>query len=169
MTWFFGRYKSLLFALTLAFALHSPLQKIAEALIARRQGLEAPIPPHPLLADIVKDTHGLVVFREQALQAIQRLTGWSAMEVVKWHRAHPRIGRPGQAAFIAACWKQHRLPKRIARTLLCQMQEVRRWKAEMVGKAQLIYWLTWLRIHHPQACRAADNPRLAPESGTPRK
>ncbi len=152
-----------------AFALQSPLQLIAEALIARRKGLEASDPPHPLLADIVQETHGLVVFREQALQAIQRLTGWSAVEVVKWHRAHPRIGLPGQAAFIAACWKQHRLPKATAKTLLGQMQEIRRWKAEMVAKAQLIYWLTWLRLQHPQTCRAAGNPRLAPGAGTPRK
>ena len=151
--------------LALAYVLDSPF---ANALIARRQGLEAPEPPHPLLADIVHDTYGLLLFQEQAIQAIQRLTGWSAMEATHWRRGttQSRSGPSSQTAFATACWKQHRLPKATASSLFCQMHFIRRWKGNVVGKSQLLYWLTWLRIHHPQAYRAAITPRVKPRSGS---
>ena len=147
--------------LALAGVLDSPF---ADALIARRQGLEAPEPPHPLLADIVRDTYGLLLFQEQAIQAFQRLTGWSAMEVTHWRRGTTQSGSgpSGETAFAKACWKQHRLPKATARSLFCQMHFIRLWKAHVVGKSQLLYWLTWLRIHHPQAYRAAITHRVKP-------
>lgn len=141
--------------LALAFALHSPLQAIADTLIARRQGLEPPEPPHPLLADILGDTHGLFVFREQQLQAIQHLTGWSALETAGRHRptAQPRVGLPDMAAFAKACWKKHRIPNGAAGDCFSEVQAIRPWKAETLGRVQLASWLSWLSCRNPLVWR----------------
>lgn len=131
----------------LALAVHSPLQSVADSLIARRRGVEPCEPPHPLLADILRDTCGLFVFREQQLEAIQLLTGWSALEAVRWHLSATgrRAWHQVEAAFTSACWNHHRLAKPIAQGLSREIRTTHRWQAELTAKGQLACWLSRLR------------------------
>lgn len=45
--------------------------------VERKAGLEEPVPPHPLLEEILKDTYGVIVYQEQIMKAAQKLCGWS--------------------------------------------------------------------------------------------
>ena len=44
--------------------------------VRRARGLEAPDPPHPRLASVVRETHGLLLYEEQLMAAISLMTAW---------------------------------------------------------------------------------------------
>jgi DNA-directed DNA polymerase III PolC len=46
------------------------------AYVRRARGLEAPDPPNPRLASLVRRTHGLLLYDEQLMGAISLMTGW---------------------------------------------------------------------------------------------
>ncbi|PCC68504.1 DNA polymerase-3 subunit alpha [Nannocystis exedens] len=47
------------------------------AYIRRARGEEPPVPPHPRLAAVLRDTHGMLVYDEDVIAALAAMTGWS--------------------------------------------------------------------------------------------
>jgi DNA polymerase-3 subunit alpha len=54
---------------------------------ARKHGLEKPEYPHPLLEQVLAETHGIIVYQEQVMQAAQILSGYSLGEADLLRRA----------------------------------------------------------------------------------
>ena len=54
---------------------------------ARKHGLEKPDYPHPLLEQVLAETHGIIVYQEQVMQAAQILSGYSLGEADLLRRA----------------------------------------------------------------------------------
>ncbi|MEI8146586.1 MAG: DNA polymerase III subunit alpha, partial [Alphaproteobacteria bacterium] len=53
----------------------------------RKHGLEKPEYPHPLLEQVLSETHGIIVYQEQVMQAAQILSGYSLGEADLLRRA----------------------------------------------------------------------------------
>src|SRR5207237_4605829 len=45
--------------------------------IARREGREPATPPDPLLADVLEESYGVIVYQDQVLQVVRKLAGYS--------------------------------------------------------------------------------------------
>jgi DNA polymerase III subunit alpha len=45
--------------------------------IARREGREVATPPDPSLADVLRESYGVIVYQDQVLQVVQKLAGYS--------------------------------------------------------------------------------------------
>ncbi|MEW5723629.1 MAG: DNA polymerase III subunit alpha [Thermodesulfobacteriota bacterium] len=50
---------------------------LVDPFVRRRLGLEPARPPHPSLAQILKETHGLIIFQEQVLKIVHAFAGLS--------------------------------------------------------------------------------------------
>lgn len=53
----------------------------------RKHGMEEPDYMHPLLEDILKETHGVIIYQEQVMQIAQKLSGYSLGEADLLRRA----------------------------------------------------------------------------------
>src|SRR5207249_4787305 len=54
--------------------------------IRRRHGLEVPPPAHPLLDVVLGETHGLMLYEDDALRVIQALTGLPAADADRFRK-----------------------------------------------------------------------------------
>lgn len=59
--------------------------------IRRHQGIEPVRYEHPILADILQDTYGVIVFQEQVLEVAHRFAGWSLDEADQFRRLMSRF------------------------------------------------------------------------------
>lgn len=62
-----------------------------ETFIRRRRGLEPESVPHPLLADLLRETHGLMVYEDDALYVLQALTGLGAADADRLRKRITRL------------------------------------------------------------------------------
>lgn len=73
-----------------------PLQgHMVSPYIMRRQGL-APDVPHPILAPILKDTYGIVIFQEQVLEIVHEFANFSRVEADDFRRLMSKCRDPIQ-------------------------------------------------------------------------
>ena len=62
--------------------------------IRRHQGIEPVRFEHPILAEILEDTYGVIVFQEQVLEVAHRFAGWSLDEADQFRRLMSRFRDP---------------------------------------------------------------------------
>jgi len=58
-----------------------------DAYVRRFRGLEDPTPPHPRLVDVLWDTHGVMLYQEDVMQAAARVAGMDLAEADQLRRA----------------------------------------------------------------------------------
>ncbi|REE95738.1 DNA polymerase III subunit alpha [Thermomonospora umbrina] len=120
-----------------------------------RHGEGTPAPPHPDLADILEESGGVVVFHEQVLRIIDRMTGCGLSDA---EAARRRLGDERGQVEVAAWFREHALARgydeaaveRVWSTLsafgafgFC--------KAHAASFALPTYQSAWLKRHHPAA------------------
>ncbi len=123
--------------------------------IEARHGRSRPSYPHPALREVLSDTYGVVVFHEQVIKMIDKLTGCGLAEADETRRALsvPELQGRVRAWFAAR-----------ARERGCSTEEIRRsWeileafgsygfcKAHAVAFAVPTYQSAWLKTHRPAA------------------
>lgn len=85
--------------------------------INRKFGKEAPIPPHPLLKDVLKDTYGISVYDEQLLILAQKIAGWDLAKadglrkLTKNKAKNPAFALQQEKEFIAGAMEHSKLSK----------------------------------------------------------
>jgi DNA-directed DNA polymerase III PolC len=131
---------------------------VKESFIRRRHGLEAPRVAHPRLAAVLADTHGLMVYEDDALRLIQELTGLSALDADRFRKRVARHkgeaeARVLEAEFLTLCAHQG-IPAGAVAELWKQLAKFNRYsfcKSHAVSYGLIAWEAAWLKAHHPAA------------------
>ncbi|HIX00807.1 MAG TPA: DNA polymerase III subunit alpha [Candidatus Nesterenkonia stercoripullorum] len=122
--------------------------------LERRHGFEAASYPHPDLAEILGETHGVVVYHEQVLRIIHTMTGYgldqademrralgsSAQEETEQRFRAAAVGRGYSQTVIEAVWE-----------ILAHFGSFGFCKAHGAAFAVPTYQSSWLKTHYPVA------------------
>lgn len=139
-----------------------------DAYVRRFRGLEEPTPPHPRLAELLWDTHGVMLYQEDVMQAASLVAGLELSEADQLRRALQKR-RTGELArleerFLASA-EANGIPPDEARPvweLASNFASFAFCKAHAVTYGRIAYRCVWLKTHHPAAFLAAF---LASETG----
>ena len=117
---------------------------------------------HPLLAPVLEETLGVVVFQEQVLEVAMALAGFSAGEAEDLRRA---MSRKRSRTAMLQMWqrflsgaRERHVPDEVTRTVFTKLIGFSNFgfpKAHSAAFAVLAYQSAWLRRHHPAEFLAA--------------
>ncbi len=123
--------------------------------IEARHGRRQPRYPHPDLAEVLKETYGVVVFHEQVIEIIRIMTGCGRDEADEKRRAlsDPDLQGRMRAWFTARARARNYSPEVIRHTweILEAFGSYGFCKAHAVAFAVPTYQSAWLKSHHPAA------------------
>jgi DNA-directed DNA polymerase III PolC len=131
---------------------------VKESFIRRRHGLEAPRVAHPRLAAVLADTHGLMIYEDDALRLVQALTGLSALDADRFrkrvakHQGEAEC-RALEAEFLGLCARQG-IPAEAVSELWKQLAKFNRYsfcKSHAVSYGLIAWEAAWLKAHYPVA------------------
>ncbi|MGK0219273.1 MAG: DNA polymerase-3 subunit alpha, partial [Planctomycetota bacterium] len=126
-----------------------------DAYVRRARGLEAPTPPHPRLADVLWDTHGVMLYQEDVMQCAARVAGMDLAEADQLRRAlqKRRIHELGplHERFMAGCSAQGVAEAEASHVwdLAANFASFAFCKAHAVTYGRIAYRAAWLKTHHP--------------------
>ncbi len=132
-------------------------------LFADRKNGRVPIEyPHPLLADVLGETYGIIVYQEQVMKAAQILAGYSLGDADLLRRA---MGKKIQsemdaqrAGFVDGCGRND-IDRKKANELFDLIDKFANYgfnKSHAAAYAVLTYQTAWLKTHYPQDFYAAS-------------
>ncbi|KEP68580.1 DNA polymerase, partial [Thioclava dalianensis] len=124
--------------------------------IRRRQGLEAPEPFGPALAEVTRKTLGVPLFQEQAMQIAVVGAGYTAEEADQLRRSLASFRRMGTIGahrdrFVAGMQENGYSPE-IAQACFSQIEGFADYgfpESHAAAFAMLTYVSSWLKCHHP--------------------
>jgi len=127
--------------------------------IARTQGGEQPASLiSQEIAPMLEETHGLLIFEDQAISILTTLAGCSEEKSGPWLHAlrckHPRQLAQCEALFVERARQRQGMPSHRAKALFAWLEQSagpmrRRWHVREI--ATLICRTVWLGIHVPEA------------------
>lgn len=124
--------------------------------IRRRQGLEAPEPFGPALAEVTRKTLGVPLFQEQAMQIAVVGAGYTAEEADKLRRSLASFRRMGTIGEHRDRFVQGMLengyPQEVAEACFTQIEGFADYgfpESHAAAFAMLTYVSSWFKCHHP--------------------
>jgi DNA polymerase III subunit alpha len=126
--------------------------------VRRRRGLEPRQPLHPRLAALLGDTENLMIFEDDALQVIQKLTGLSASDADRFRRRVTKHRTEAEAwallkEFGGLCAKQN-IPAAALTEVWAQLSKFNQYsfcKSHAVSYGLIAWQSASLKAHHPIA------------------
>jgi len=132
-----------------------------DAYVRRFRGLEEPRAPHPRLTQLLWDTHGVMLYQEDVMQAVVLLAGFELAEADLLRRSLAKKRGSDLAAlrerFLEACARERieaeGAPGDAARIweLIANFSAFGFCKAHAVTYGRIAYRTVWLKAHHPAA------------------
>jgi len=128
-----------------------------DAYVRRANGLEEPTPPHPRLTQVLFDTHGVMLYQEDVMQAASLLAGMGLAEADLLRRALAKRdevkGRQAASRFLTGCEAEGISKRDAARVweLIKNFAGFGFCKAHAVTYGRIAYRCAWLKAHHPAA------------------
>ncbi len=126
--------------------------------IRRRQGLEAPDPPHPLLRRALEKTLGVPLFQEQLMQIAIDAAGFTPAEAdelrqaMSAKRSGARMARLSERLF--AGMAERGITGTVAQEIAGKLAAFANFgfpESHAVSFAYLVYSSAWLKLHYPAA------------------
>lgn len=157
--------------LVVLLALRRPASaRLFEEYAARRNGKAEIGRIHRLLAPVVHETYGLVLFQEQFLEATATVAGFTPGQAEALLEAlaqgDERTIVLSRARFIEGAVRRHRIKRSTAEGLFRRLERIPAPglnKAGCVAHAQVSFRTAWMKAHHPveylAACLSADPDR----------
>jgi DNA-directed DNA polymerase III PolC len=129
-----------------------------ECFIRRRLGLEPAQVFQRTLKDLLGDTHGLMLYEDDALRLIQALTGLDAPEADRFRKRISKHQNADEAEglrreFLALCARRG-VPAEAVGELWVQLAKFNRYlfcKSHAVSYGLIAWRAAWLKAHHPLA------------------
>ncbi|MEQ1895362.1 MAG: DNA polymerase III subunit alpha, partial [Planctomycetota bacterium] len=128
-----------------------------DAFIRRYRGLEEPRAPHPRLTELLWETHGVMLYQEDVMQAVVLLAGFELGEADRLRRALAKK-RGGEleelrAKFHAGCTREGVAAADAERIweLVANFSAFGFCKAHAVTYGRIAYRTVYLKAHHPAA------------------
>jgi DNA-directed DNA polymerase III PolC len=126
-----------------------------DAFVRRFRGLEAPQAPHPRLSELLRETHGVMLYQEDVMQAVVALAGFSLGEADGLRRAlakhHPAELAELARRFLAGCARAGVEAADAQRVweLVANFSSFGFCKAHAVTYGRIAYRAVYLKAHHP--------------------
>ena len=129
--------------------------------IRRRQGLEAPDPPHPLLERALEQTLGVPLFQEQLMQIAIDVAGFTPAEAdelrqaMSAKRSGARMARLSERLF--AGMAERGITGAVAEEIVDKLAAFANFgfpESHAVSFAYLVYSTAWFKLHYPAAFTA---------------
>ena len=126
--------------------------------IRRRQGLEAPDPPHPLLKRALEKTLGVPLFQEQLMHIAIDAAGFTPAEAdelrqaMSAKRSGARMARLSERLF--AGMAERGITGAVAQEIVDKLAAFANFgfpESHAVSFAYLVYSSAWLKLHYPAA------------------
>jgi DNA polymerase III alpha subunit len=129
-----------------------------ELFVRRRRGLEPTTYLHPCLEPVLRDTHGLMVFEDDAMRVVQALTGVSAPEADRLRKQITKSHSDAETiaiskAFLAACEKNG-VSRKAAGELWVQLAKFNSYsfcKSHAVSYGLIAWEAVQWKVRHPLA------------------
>ena len=148
-----------------------PMQSdMVKPFLEQRHGFRHTEVPHPDLAPILKETHGVVVFHEQVLRIIDLMTGCGLARADVYRRW---IGNPEREPVFEKTFRRDALTKGYSVDVIDEVWSILAafgsfgfCKAHGAAFAIPTYQSAWLKTHHPEAFMAAlfeHDPGMYPQ------
>ncbi len=129
--------------------------------IERKHGREEITYLHPLMADILQDTYGIIVYQEQIMQLARTLAGYSLGDADLLRRAmgkkNPQEMAKQRSLFIEGAAKQ-KINQKLAAEIFDQMETFARYgfnRSHSAAYAMISYQTAYLKAHYPVEFMAA--------------
>jgi DNA polymerase-3 subunit alpha len=123
--------------------------------IGRKQGRVTTKLMHPALDDVLKDTHGVIIYQEQVMKVANLVAGFSLAEADKLRRVMakkvPELMGPMREKFVADAHKQH-VSNKTANAIFDLIEPFAGYgfnKSHAAGYAVLSYQTAWLKANYP--------------------
>jgi len=123
--------------------------------ISAKQGLEPIYYPHPALAEILEETHGIIVYQDQVLRIVQTIAGYTLGEADIVRKAMgkkvPEIMRKERLRFIKGAREKGFSPK-VAEGVFNLIEPFAGYafnKAHSVSYAMIAYQTAYLKANYP--------------------
>lgn len=134
---------------------------MVEIFIERRHNREASLPPAKELQDLLEESHGVFLYQEQAMKAVQILAGFDGKQA---DRLRKGIGKKQadvieslKADYYAGC-DENNIEIAVATRVWENIEAAARysWNKAHAVEYAIITWLTmWFKFHHPAAFYSA--------------
>ena len=128
-----------------------------ERFVRRRRGLDPPTPPHPSLRPHLAETEGMMIYEDDALHALQVLTGMPAPYADAFRKrvakhtneleAH-RLGREFMQLCAARGLDREQVEE--AWALILRFNHYSFCKSHAVSYGLIAWQAAWLKAHHPR-------------------
>jgi DNA-directed DNA polymerase III PolC len=126
--------------------------------VRRRRGLEPRDPLHPRLAELLGDSENLMIYEDDALDVIQKLTGLPAPEADRFRRRVTKHRTAAEARtllteFLGLCAHQG-IPAEALTEVWAQLAKFNQYsfcKSHAVSYGLIAWQAVWLKTHHPVA------------------
>lgn len=132
-----------------------------DAFIRRFRGLEPPTPPHPLLADVLAETHGVMLYQEDVMQVAVALAGMTLAEADRLRRALSKR-RSRDLEELGARFRDGARARGVSGRdaahvweLIANFAAFGFCKAHAVTYGRIAYRAAWLKTHYPGPFLAA--------------
>jgi len=132
-----------------------------DAYIRRFRGLEKPLPPHPRLEKMLAETHGVMLYQEDVMQAVVLLAGLDLATADELRRAlakrRPKELKRLRQLFFEGCVREGIEPGSMTRIweLIANFSSFGFCKAHAVTYGQIAYRTVYLKAHYPAAYLSA--------------
>jgi DNA-directed DNA polymerase III PolC len=128
-----------------------------DAYVRRFRGLEAPHAPHARLSELLWETHGVLLYQEDVMQAVVLLAGFELSEADRLRRALAKKRGTElvelEARFFEGCQRQGvaRADAERVWELVANFSSFGFCKAHAVTYGRIAYRTVYLKAHHPAA------------------
>jgi DNA polymerase-3 subunit alpha len=123
--------------------------------IGRKQGRVTTKLLHPALDDVLKDTHGVIIYQEQVMKIANLVAGFSLSEADRLRRVMakkvPELMGPMREKFVSDAHKQH-VSNKTANAIFDLIEPFAGYgfnKSHAAGYAVLSYQTAWLKANYP--------------------
>lgn len=130
--------------------------------------------PHPIFAEITRDTEGQIIYQEQMVQLVREIGGfdWEMATKVRKNIAKSKGAdsfRPMWESFRDGAERLHGIPESVSGEMWERLTAAGAYAfnaAHSVAYSALGFWCAWLKAHHPIAFYTAQLRKLDPNSPT---
>ena len=128
-----------------------------DAFVRRFRGKEEPEPPHPRLAELLRETHGVMLYQEDVMQAVVLLAGMDLSSADELRRALAKRRAKElerlRRAFEDGCRRKGVEPADVRRVweLVSNFSSFGFCKAHAVTYGRIAYRAVYLKAHYPAA------------------